>query len=493
MRAGVYTRLSKAKDTEEATEDTIDRQEERCRDLCSAKDWEVVEVYKDVDISAYRAQGKKSSPLRPDFERMLRDAEARKLGVIVFTMMDRLVRDHGDFERVLRICERSGTKLAAVKEPLDTTSPAGEAMARMMVTFARLSSQQTSQRVTMEREQAARNGKKNPGGRRIFGYDYVPAVVVHEGGKRRVIEPGYLVVNEGEAEVIRKAAKRIIRGDSVRSVTAWMNTISRTTGGNEWSQQTVRPLLRSPAIAGRRTYHGQLHEGDWKAILDWETWEALQAVFEARRKGPKALGRSSKYLLSGLCVCGLCDTTLDNHHEPKRRGGRRRYLCTRHPGRRGCGKIMASAEPLEALVSEQVLQALIDPRLQDALSQRPNVDSKVVADKNAAEARLIEIGEMYASGEIDRPVYLRMSESVSARIKLAQDLLAQQSGSEVLTDLPKTEARLREFWAGADLEQKRAIIKAVMTKVIVGPSSKSNGPKFDARRIAPPWGIQWRV
>jgi hypothetical protein len=273
---------------------------------------------------------------------------------------------------------------------------------------------------------------------------------------------------------------------------------SRTTGGREWSQQTIRPLLRSPAITGRRTYHGEIYpppeeSPTWEPILDWETWTALQAVFDARRRGPKALGRSGKYLLSGMCVCGLCDTTLDNHFEPRSRGGRRQLLCTRHPGRRGCGKIMASALPLEAVVTEQVLQKLVDPRLHKALANRPNVDPKVVADKNAAEARLVEIGEMYASGEIDRPAYLRMQDSVKARIEAANTHLAQQSGSEVLTSLPKTEAKLREFWANAELEHQRAILRAVMTKVIVGPSSRSNGPRFDERRIAPPWGIQWRI
>jgi hypothetical protein len=154
---------------------------------------------------------------------------------------------------------------------------------------------------------------------------------------------------------------------------------------------------------------------------------------------------------------------------------------------------MASAEPMEAIVTEQVLQKLADPRLHDELANRPNVDPKVVQDKNAAEAKLIEIGEMYADGEISRPEYLRMRESVTARIELAQQLLAKQAGSEVLADLPRTEAKLREFWASASMEHKRAILTKVITKVLVGPSSRANGPRFDAKRIAPPYGIQWRI
>jgi DNA invertase Pin-like site-specific DNA recombinase len=41
----------------------------------------------------------------------------------------------------LAVCEAHGAILASVTEPLDTSSPMGEAVASLLVTFARLESQ----------------------------------------------------------------------------------------------------------------------------------------------------------------------------------------------------------------------------------------------------------------------------------------------------------------------------------------------------------------
>ena len=477
MRAGIYTRLSEAKSSVNATEDAVERQERRGRDLCSANGWTVVAVYSDVDIGAYRAAGRKAPPRRDDFERMLADAKDGRLDAIVFSKVDRLVRDHSDFERVLKVCEQFEVKLAAVLEPIDTTTPTGETMARMMVLFARMESLTTGLRIAEQRRQAAYRGEPNSGGRRPFGY-----------------AKGRIAIIEDEADVIREAARRIYRGDSVRSVTAWANTVSTGTTGQPWTQGTLRPMLLSPGIAGLRTYHGQLHEATWPRILDRTTWEAVHAVLQSKTR-PGASGRSGKFLLSGLCACGRCGATLDVHYEPKARGGRRQYYCTKHPGRKGCGRLQVAADPLESMVSEMVLHVLTEPRRREALTSRLGGDPSALADKKEAESRLLEVEEMYGAGEIDRPEYLRHRKRLTERIRAAQALLAKQPNLEVLADLPRSEKRLREWWSSEDtsLEQKRTVMRALVTRIIVGPSSRGNGPRFDPRRLAPPYGPQWRA
>jgi site-specific DNA recombinase len=112
-RAGLYDRLSLAKLTDTATDDAQSRQQERSRAFATAKGWEVVEVFSDVDRSAYRAPGQKAPPRREQFERALAAVEAGEIDALVFFKLDRLCRDHGDFERVLATCERHGAVLAS--------------------------------------------------------------------------------------------------------------------------------------------------------------------------------------------------------------------------------------------------------------------------------------------------------------------------------------------------------------------------------------------
>jgi site-specific DNA recombinase len=476
VRAAAYTRLSEAKTKEEATELAVDRQEQRIRDLCSAKGWETARVYSDVDIGAYRAPGKKATPERPAFEAMLDAIRSGELDAIVVSKLDRLVRDHGDFERVLLLCELRGVALVSVAESIDTSTPYGEAMARNMVTYARLESQTIGLRIAWQREQAAKAGKPNAGGRRAFGY----------------LE-GRTAIKEDEAAIIRQAAQRVIRGDSLRSVASWMNTVSTGTTGKPWSQMTVRSMLLSPALAGWRIYRGALYEATWPPILSRDEWDAVCAVLANRhKKMPRDLGAPGKFLLSGMVACGHCGAICDPHHEPKARGGRREYLCFKNPGRRGCGRLAISAVRLEQLVEEQVLQFLARPALQEALAARPGVDPSVLTEQRAAEARLLQIEEEFADGGLTMAEYRRHRERLTNRINAAQVELAKQAKLTVLTDLSRTEEKLRAYWAQAPLEQKRVILKAVASRVIVGPA-KIRGGRWDPSRVAPPYGIQWRI
>src|SRR4029453_2516955 len=99
-RAGLYGRLSLAKLTDTATDDAQSRQQERSRAFAAAKGW-VVEVFSDIDRSAYRAPGQKAPPKGEQFERALAAIEAGEIDALVFFKLDRLCRDHGDSERVL--------------------------------------------------------------------------------------------------------------------------------------------------------------------------------------------------------------------------------------------------------------------------------------------------------------------------------------------------------------------------------------------------------
>ena len=125
-----------------------------------------------------------------------------------------------------------------------------------------------SQRVKDAVERNARAGKRTGGGSRPFGYK----IIRHdlgEGGRRRYRSIGE-EIEPAEAETIKDAASRVLRGESIRSIAFDFNDrdIKPATGGR-WAGSTLRRMLISPRIAGLREHNGDVvGDAAWPAIID---------------------------------------------------------------------------------------------------------------------------------------------------------------------------------------------------------------------------------
>jgi len=478
MDVGVYTRLSLAKTTAEATDEAVDRQEARCRALADAKGWHVAEIYSDVDVGAYRAPGKRTPPPRPEFERMLADLEAGRISGVVFAKLDRLVRDHGDFERVLAVCEAHKAVLASVADPLDTSSPHGEAMARMAVTFARLESQTTGQRVAAQREQAARAGRPTPGGWRPYGF-----------------RADQVTVDEDEAAVLRRVAAGLLAGKSLTSVVREANAAgARTVTGRLFTTQNLRKYLLAPRLAGLRAYRGEVvAEAVWPAILPREQWEQLRVLLTDPARGTNRPGRPRRWLLvGGLARCGYEDCGAPLSVTPDGRGVHC-YICSsshRTPGAPGCGRISVRAVPLEELVAEMVFAR--DWRHLDVRAARATDETGLAAGQAAAKARLVEVGRLHARGRIGTEEWLAQRDEIAVQVAELQDRLDDARRAAATADMPGSGEALRAWWDDPDttLEQKRAALDRVLHAVIVKPAGRRHGrTTMDPDRVEPIWRV----
>jgi site-specific DNA recombinase len=464
VRAGIYARLSILKTGEGATEAAMERQEEDCRALCRSRGWTAVRVYPDEGFSAY--QGRR----RPAFEEALADLQAGRIDVLVCWKLDRLVRRLKDWVRVREVVEKHGRKLVSVMD--------GEATPLLMDILASVAeneSRNTSMRLQRQRRQAAEAGEANQGGRRLFGYTTLPRTVI-----------------DGEAAIIRELAQRLLAGESIRSLTAWANTVSTSSTGKSWNQRTLRGMLLSPALAAIRTYKGERFEGAWEPILPREQWEAVEALLRDPARVTRG-GRPAPWLLAGLVECGRCKQTMVVHYRPKKRGGAREYSCMPAPGRPSCGKTTAIAEPLEAIIEEVILLELAEERLERALQRHGGETKELRAQRGVLRAKLAEVGEMYDDDQIDAAEYRERRSRLLSRIEKVQHQIDQQAQWSVLVQLPTAEQELRSWWHGSSTpEQRQSVVRACLHSVVVGPVEKRAGPRFDPNRLMPPYGPQWR-
>jgi DNA invertase Pin-like site-specific DNA recombinase len=79
LRIGIYTRLSHDATGEQTA---TARQEKACRAFAGLRGWEVVDVFEDVDLSAYQR-----GTMRPSYERLVHDLECGAIdGVLVWKL-----------------------------------------------------------------------------------------------------------------------------------------------------------------------------------------------------------------------------------------------------------------------------------------------------------------------------------------------------------------------------------------------------------------------
>ncbi len=187
MRIGIYARVSYDPHGDKAT---IDRQRADCRRWAELHGHEVVDEYVDRDVSAYR------KVRRPQFDRMLGDLGAGTVDGVCVWKLDRLVRNHRDFQRFWDIAEPRGALFASVNDSLDTSSPIGMLMVRLLVSFAEIESANNSLRTSAAMAEAARNGQRHGGVSRAFG-----------------MTQDWTALVSGEAALVQEAARRLLDGE----------------------------------------------------------------------------------------------------------------------------------------------------------------------------------------------------------------------------------------------------------------------------------------
>ncbi|GGG49721.1 serine recombinase [Kocuria dechangensis] len=459
----IYARISQDRTGEELG---VKRQLQDCRAEAERRGWTVAQEYVDDDISAY--SGKK----RPEYERMLRDiAEGRRDGVIVWHM-DRLHRRPIELERFAEICGHA--ELRDVVTPsgdVDLVNGDGLLMARLLAAVAANESNAKSRRISRKSLEIAQSGRPTMGGPRPFGF--LDDRVTH---------------HPAEAPVIRQLTRRALAGETLISLVTWLQDKGvTTTQGKEWRTNTVRTVLTNPRMWGMRVHQGQvIGKAVWEPIITEDEGERLRRKLldPARRTNRSA----RRYPLSGMLECGKCGNRMHSHP----RGQYRRYGCLKGPDSRGCGGIFIYAERLEEFIAEAVLYRLDSPELHRTLTEDTTAPEEARALEEAIEAdaaKLNELAEMWADGEITRAQMKTMQSRVEARLETNRRAFSRLTHPADAAEYIGQGQELRAKWHTLNLSQQVAIIKAVLHKVTILPATTPGRHGLDPNRVVPEWRL----
>lgn len=461
-RAGIYARISSDREGDQLG---VRRQLEDCEQLAKRKGWEIIERYVDDDVSAY------SGRRRPEYRRMLDDLRSGFIDSVIVWHLDRLHRQPKELEEFFEVCDSSGVRnLASVTGDVDLANDDGRFMARILGAVARKESDDKSRRIKRKALELAQAGKIPGGGTRPYGYE----------SDRRTIRLE-------EAEIIRECARRLLAGESLRSIASSLNerSISTVTGG-EWKTQTLRRILMSGRISGQREHHDELiAQAEWPGIIDPAETARIRAQLSDPERRTNRTAR--RYLLTRLLRCSLCGETLVSR---PRSGGARRYICAKGPNFSGCGHLYVAADELEAFIVEAVLYRLDSPELLTALSGEADdaVTAQCQREADEAQAQLDELATTYGERRITLSEWLAARRPIERRLSSVKKQLAKLSRRSVLGDHVANGAVLREQWSQLPLTRQRAIVAAVLDHILVGPG-RPGFNHFDPDRFQPVWRV----
>lgn len=458
LRAGLYARISRDRLGDELG---VRRQIADCEKLAKARGLSVVEKYIDDNLSAFNGRA------RPEYERLLLDVASGRIGAVIAWHPDRIYRHPRDLEAFVETVEAAGAAVLTVQAgELDLSTPSGRMVARMLGAAARYEGEHKSERQRRKHLELAEAGKPTGGGDRPFGF-----------------ESDRVTIRKSEATLIREAAKRIRRGESVRAVVNdWTDRGVRTPHDGTWSRSSFKRMLTSPRIAGLREHRGAVvGPAVWRGIITPEDREAIVAIVNDPSR--KAAQPARRYLLTGgLARCGRCGAATVARPNDR---GQRRYACAKDFG--GCDRTFHIADTLEDAVREAVFVALDGPALKAAREQLAEPEDEHLAEQIAAlEARRREAADAYAAGALSIEAFQAADRDVEGRLGRAREELASRVRSRFVADLPTSAEVLREWWDAADLESRRHLIGLVVERVDIKPAVPGRN-RFDAGRIDITW------
>jgi len=464
----------------------VQRQEEDCRGFVKRQGWKLAKVYEDNDISAF------SGKTRPAYVELLQDIQNGAIQAVVAWHPDRLHRHPKELEHFIDVVEKAHCQVATVQGgEYDLSTASGRMSARIVGAVARGESEHKSERLLRKHEELAKAGK-SAGGGRPFGYE----------ADRKTIRPA-------EAKLIREAARRVLEGESMRSIcTDWNSREVPTVGkAGGWVSQVLRRLLISARISGRREIGyakgkrldiGKITAtAEWPGIISVDDSDHLRHMLSGHRRP----GRVREYLLTGGIIrCGVCQQPMQAHPRSLTQKdiaaglteGRKEMSCVKRPGTKGCGRVSILAGPVEEMIAKDIVRVVDQGALARALA--PGDDRAAIQELLEVQTRQAELRDLFTDGAISAEDWKVAGKKLREKEDKAQRSIENQRRPRGLNGVP--DKLTMKTWNGMPLHRRRAFVEVLIESVTIAcatpeaqRNARSKGMQIDPSRIS----VKWKV
>ena len=345
MKAGLYIRVST--DMQVRDGESLAEQETSTQAYCNFRNIPIITIYREEGKS-----GKDTN--RPQFQKMLRDCKFGKIDTIVVKKIDRLSRSLIDFEKTIKFFEDHNINLISIQENFDTSTAIGRAVIRIILTFAQLEREQTSERTIDVLKYRAEQGLWN-GGLPPIGFDSDS-------------ELG-LVVNISESKIVNIIFKKYTELASYLKVAQYVNNQGyrskqytsrrgKQHGGHKFTDTAIAGILKNPIYLGKIKYKGELYPGKHQPIVSEDIYTHVQEIIQRNTKRNTSINKRNKhnFILESLVKCKECGSYMSPKWTLSHSKRYFYYECSKvnHHGKNACPTKAISAIALESFILRRI-------------------------------------------------------------------------------------------------------------------------------------------
>lgn len=371
-RAVIYARYSPGPNQRE---ESIEGQIRECKEIAAKKGLMVIHEYIDKRLSGTRDD-------RPDFQRMLRDADRGLFDVLLVWKNDRFSRNRYDSAISKRRLKRAGVKIMYAKEHIPD-GPEGIILESLLEGLAEYYSANLAQNIRRGQLENALEGKFI-GGTIPLGYKL-------DAEKRYVIDPE-------TAPLVREIFKRYVDGEAIIHICDDLNARGYQTARKKaFNRSSLHRILANEKYIGVYRFEDIEHKDAVPRIISDELFQAASLRAIKNKKSRRTIQEGQvDYLLTGKLFCGHCGESMGGSWGTSKSGTRHYYyVCNgKKTKKSACHKKAERKEDLEKLVVDVVIKnVLCNQAVVDFIIDRCMQIQEQDADTSAADGLRRELAD----------------------------------------------------------------------------------------------------
>ncbi len=318
-------------------EGSLKNQEERIKswfDYFNTQNGSILNWDKNVVI--FREEGKSAKDIkqRPRFTDMLDEIKKGSFQNVVVASIDRIFRNIRDALDFITLINTSNVDFTSLKENFDTSTATGRAFLNIMMVFAQMEREQTSERVRIGNRQRIERGLWTFA-RVPYGYEMNPDNI------------GTLNIIASERAGVELAFNKYLEKGSIRDVVRILNNNGfRTKSGSLWKHDTVHRLLKNKAYIGliqvnkKNQSKGNENlpeadrymegKGNWNPIIDDDLFLQVQELLNENGKSRSNRIKINPYpyiFQGGILQCSHCGDPMHGTSTKKNKTKYIYYYC----------------------------------------------------------------------------------------------------------------------------------------------------------------------
>lgn len=323
-KAALYVRVSTRYQIDK---DSLPFQRKKLKEYCKFLGIDDFVIFEDDGYSAKNTD-------RPHFQEMMKRVRAGEFSHIIVWKVDRISRNLLDFAAMYQELKEHKVTFISMNEQFDTSTAIGEAMLKIILIFAELERNMTSERVTGIMLDRAEQGLWN-GARMPVGYRW--------NEETKFPEP-----DPEEVKIVQFIFDEYERVRSCLKIARYLNNNHiKSKRGGQWTSKLIHDIIRNPFYIGTYRYNmreagrGPLKpESEWiirennhPGIINKEQFERCNRIMDENASSRDTSDlRARKYVhtFSGHLVCGKCGANMIATKDRARANGWRpsMYRCS---------------------------------------------------------------------------------------------------------------------------------------------------------------------